>query len=75
MGEQIAQAKRTGADATELLAENKRRADEIKALDAQLASLEDERSSKLPRGSGRHANQPRVSPPIWRSFGSNWRPV
>lgn len=47
MGDQIAQAKRTGADATELLATNKRRADEIKALDAQLASLEEERSPLL----------------------------
>ncbi|WP_396624963.1 serine--tRNA ligase [Luteitalea sp.] len=46
-GELIAQAKRTGQDATELLALNKQRADEIKALDAQLASLEEERSPLL----------------------------
>ena len=46
-GELIAQAKRTGDDATALLAENKRRAEEIKVLDAQLSALEDERTPLL----------------------------
>jgi len=47
IGEQIAQAKRTGQDATTLLAENKRRAEEIKVLDAQVASLDEERTPLL----------------------------
>ena len=46
-GELIAQAKRTGGDASALLAANKQRADEIKALDAQIAGLEDERTPLL----------------------------
>ncbi len=46
-GELIAQAKRTGQDATPLLAANKQRADEIKGLDAQIARLEEERTPLL----------------------------
>ena len=47
VGEQIAQAKRTGQDASELLAASRQRADDIKALDAQLAALEEERTPLL----------------------------
>ena len=47
MGEQVAQAKRAGQDASELLAASRQRADEIKALDAQLATLEEERTPLL----------------------------
>jgi seryl-tRNA synthetase len=47
VGEQIAQAKRTGQDASELLAASRQRADDIKALDAKLAALEEERTPLL----------------------------
>jgi seryl-tRNA synthetase len=47
MGEQIAQAKRTGQDASQLLAASRQRADDIKALDAQLTELEAERTPLL----------------------------
>ena len=46
-GERIAQTKKAGEDASALLAENKQRADELKALDAQLAALEEERAPLL----------------------------
>ncbi|MBA2354265.1 MAG: serine--tRNA ligase [Acidobacteria bacterium] len=42
-GERIAQAKRTGEDTASVLVESKRRADEIKVLDGQLTTLEEER--------------------------------
>ncbi len=42
-GERIAQAKRTGEDIASVLVESKRRADEIKVLDGQLTTLEEER--------------------------------
>jgi seryl-tRNA synthetase len=67
MGEQIAQAKRTGADASALLAENKQRADEIKALDAQLAALEEERTPLLLA----LPNTPHESVPVGRSAEDN----
>src|SRR6187455_2357436 len=47
VGEQIAQAKRAGHDASELLAASRQRADDIKALDVQLAALEEERTPLL----------------------------
>jgi seryl-tRNA synthetase len=47
VGDQIAQAKRGGEDASALLAASRQRAEEIKALDARLASLEEERTSLL----------------------------
>jgi seryl-tRNA synthetase len=47
IGEQIALAKKAGQDASELLSRNKQRAEEIKALDTQLASLEEERTPLL----------------------------
>ena len=47
IGESIARAKKAGEDASSLLAENKQRAEEIKALDAQLAALEEERQPLL----------------------------
>ncbi len=46
-GERIAQAKKAGEDASVWLGENRQRADEIKALDAQLAALEEERAPLL----------------------------
>ena len=67
MGEQIAQAKRTGADASALLAENKQRADEIKTLDAQLATLEDERTPLLLA----LPNTPHESVPVGKSAEDN----
>ncbi|MGI8671163.1 MAG: serine--tRNA ligase [Luteitalea sp.] len=42
-GGRIAQAKRTGEDTASVLVESKRRADEIKVLDGQLTTLEEER--------------------------------
>jgi seryl-tRNA synthetase len=47
IGEQIALAKKAGQDASELLSQNKQRAEEIKTLDTQLASLEEERTPLL----------------------------
>jgi seryl-tRNA synthetase len=46
-GEEIARAKRSGADATALLEQNRTRADEIKALDARLSEVESERMQVL----------------------------
>jgi seryl-tRNA synthetase len=47
IGEQIAQARKAGQDATDLLAQNKQRAEEIKTLDAELGRLEEERTPLL----------------------------
>jgi seryl-tRNA synthetase len=66
-GEQIARAKRAGEDATALLAANKARAEEIKALDAQLASLEDERTPLLLA----LPNTPHETVPVGRSANDN----
>jgi seryl-tRNA synthetase len=46
-GEEIARAKRSGADSSALLEQNRARADEIKALDARLAEVESERTQVL----------------------------
>jgi seryl-tRNA synthetase len=67
LGEQVARAKRAGEDATALLAESKQRADEIKALDAQLAELEDERTPLLMA----LPNTPHASVPEGRSADDN----
>ena len=67
IGDQIAQAKRTGADASDLLAANKQRAEEIKVLDAQLAALEDERTPLLLT----LPNTPHESVPTGRSADDN----
>jgi seryl-tRNA synthetase len=67
VGEQVAQAKRTGQDASELLAASRLRADEIKALDAQLATLEDERTPLLLA----LPNTPHESVPVGRSAEDN----
>jgi seryl-tRNA synthetase len=67
VGEQVAQAKRTGQDASELLAASRLRADEIKALDAQLATIEDERTPLLLA----LPNTPHESVPVGRSAEDN----
>ncbi len=59
IGEQIAQAKKAGQDATELLAQNKQRAEEIKTLDAELGRLEEERTPLL-LGAAQHAARQRA---------------
>jgi seryl-tRNA synthetase len=59
-GEQIARAKRAGEDATPLLEANKKRADEIKALDAELAQIDEERNHALLR----LPNVPHASVPV-----------
>ncbi|BCS30812.1 serine--tRNA ligase [Luteitalea sp. TBR-22] len=66
-GDLIAQAKRAGQDATELLAQNKQRAEEIKTLDAELASLEEERTPLLLA----LPNVPHASVPVGRSADDN----
>jgi seryl-tRNA synthetase len=67
LGEQVARAKRAGEDATTLLAESKQRADEIKALDTQLAELENERTPLLMA----LPNAPHASVPEGRSADDN----
>ncbi len=47
VGEAVAQAKRSGADASALLEESRARADEIRGLDAELAAVERERTALL----------------------------
>lgn len=66
-GELIAQAKRAGQDAADLLAQNKQRADEIKALDAELAALEAEREPLLLA----LPNTPHASVPVGASADDN----
>jgi seryl-tRNA synthetase len=66
-GELIAQAKRAGQDATELLAQNRQRADEIKTLDAELAALEGEREPLLLA----LPNTPHASVPVGGSADDN----
>jgi seryl-tRNA synthetase len=66
-GEQIAQAKRKGEDATALLQANKARADEIKALDAELAEIDTRRDDLLLRV----PNLPHESVPEGKSADDN----
>ena len=67
IGEQIAAAKRAGEDAAALLSANKQRADDIKALDAQVATLEEERTPLLLA----LPNTPHESVPDGRSADDN----
>ncbi|WP_110174442.1 serine--tRNA ligase [Luteitalea pratensis] len=67
VGEQIAQAKRTGQDASELLSASRERADEIKALDTQLAALDGERTPLLLA----LPNTPHESVPVGKTAADN----
>jgi seryl-tRNA synthetase len=67
VGEQIARAKKEGADAALLLEANKRRADEIKGLDAGLQQIEERRRDLLLRV----PNLPLESVPVGRSAEDN----
>jgi len=67
MGEQVAQAKRAGQDASALLAASRERADEIKSLDAKLAALEEERTPLLLA----LPNTPHESVPVGTSADDN----
>jgi seryl-tRNA synthetase len=66
-GEAIARARREGGEATALLDDNKRRADEIKRLDAELAAIEHERDEVLLR----IPNVPHESVPVGRTPDDN----
>jgi seryl-tRNA synthetase len=66
-GEEIARAKRAGEDATPLLEANKKRAEEIKTLDAELATVEEERGALLLR----LPNVPHASVPAGKSAEDN----
>ncbi len=66
-GELIARAKRSGEDATALLAANKERADEIKAIDARVAALEEERTPLLQA----LPNTPHESVPVGEGAAGN----
>lgn len=66
-GEQIARAKRAGEDVSPLLEANKKRADEIKALDEELARIEEERNGLLLR----LPNVPHESVPVGKSAEDN----
>ncbi len=67
MGEAIARAKRAGEDASAILEESRVRAEEIKALDAELADLEGERAPLLLA----LPNLPHESVPVGRSADDN----
>ena len=66
-GESIARAKRTGEDATALLAANKERADAIKSIDARIAALEEERTPLLQA----LPNTPHESVPVGEGAAGN----
>ncbi len=66
-GEAIAKAKRAGEDAAALLEATKARAEEIKALDAELSALERERSDLLLR----LPNVPHTSVPVGQGADDN----
>jgi seryl-tRNA synthetase len=66
-GEEIARLKKQGGDASALLEANKRRADEIKQLDAELERLEGERREVLLR----LPNLPHESVPVGASAADN----
>jgi seryl-tRNA synthetase len=67
VGEQIARAKKEGTDAAPLLEANKRRAEEIRGLDAELQHVEDRRRDLLLRV----PNLPHESVPVGRSADDN----
>jgi seryl-tRNA synthetase len=66
-GELIAKAKRAGEDASALLDANKKRAEEIKILDAELAQIEETREHALLR----LPNIPHESVPVGKSAEDN----
>jgi len=66
-GEEIARRKRAGEDAGDLLEANKRRAEEIKRLDAEMAGLETRRLDVLMRV----PNLPHESVPVGAGSGDN----
>jgi len=66
-GEAVARAKREGADATAILAENKRRAAEIKERETELAFIEAQRESVMLR----LPNLPHSSVPVGQSAADN----
>lgn len=66
-GEEIARAKRAGEDVSGLLEANKGRAEQIKALDAKLAAIEQEREPILLRV----PNVPHESVPVGKSAEDN----
>jgi seryl-tRNA synthetase len=66
-GEEIARLKKAGADATTLLEANKKRAEEIKTLEAELAVVEEERTGVLLR----LPNLPHASVPVGASADDN----
>ncbi|MGE3842230.1 MAG: serine--tRNA ligase [Vicinamibacterales bacterium] len=66
-GEEVARRKRQGEDATDLLDANKRRAEEIKRIDADLATLEQKRSALLDQ----LPNLPHDSVPVGRTADDN----
>jgi seryl-tRNA synthetase len=66
-GEEIARLKKSGGDATTLLEANKKRAEEIKTLEAELAVVEDERTGVLLR----LPNLPHASVPVGASADDN----
>jgi seryl-tRNA synthetase len=66
-GEEIARLKRAGEDATPLLDANKKRAEEIKTLEAELAVVEEERTGVLLR----LPNVPHESVPVGASADDN----
>ena len=67
VGEQIARAKKEGTDAALLLEANKRRAEEIRGLDAELQHVEDRRRDLLLRV----PNLPHESVPVGRNADDN----
>jgi seryl-tRNA synthetase len=66
-GEAVARAKREGADATAILAENKRRSAEIKERETELASIEAQREAVMLR----LPNLPHSSVPVGKSAADN----
>ena len=67
VGEEIARRKRAGADASDLLAVSKERADRLKQLDAELAAIEERRTALLQRV----PNLPHASVPIGTGADDN----
>jgi seryl-tRNA synthetase len=66
-GEEIARLKKSGGDATPLLEANKKRAEEIKTLEVELAQVEEERTGVLLR----LPNVPHASVPVGHSAEDN----
>jgi seryl-tRNA synthetase len=67
VGEEIARLKKSGGDATPLLEANKKRAEEIKTFEVELAQVEDERTGVLLR----LPNVPHASVPVGHGAEDN----